>query len=205
MLKFRADLSMTQCLPYCRRVMFCVGFATVVHAADPPPVPAGDSDQGLELTAQTRTPDQMAAFYIGRGFPAAMLVPIAHACFLSVGMRHTRDDVLWLEPSRWRLLDAKGNSVQRLDRDYWNKVWETLQAPPASRATFGWTQLPESRDLQPGEPLGGNITLVPPAGAFSLEMRFATGRDKKGPEVVARIEGLTCEAQSEDQAPEAGP
>lgn len=190
---------MTQCLPYCRSVMFCLCLATAAQAADPLPERGAYTGQGLVLQAQTRTPDQMAAFYTGRGFPAAMLVPITQVCFLTVGMRHTREGVLWLEPSRWRLRDAKGNSVRRLDRDYWNKIWDTLDAPPASRATFGWTQLPESRDLRPGEPAGGNITLVPPAGVFSVELRFATGQDKKGPEIVAHIEGLTCERPSADQ------
>jgi hypothetical protein len=175
-----------------------------VSAADEQPARVGYRGQGLVLHAQTRTPDQMEAFYSGRGFPAAMLQPITHVCFLTVSMRHTRKDVVWLEPSRWRMLDAQGNSVQRLDRDFWNRVWETMQAPPASRATFGWTQLPESRDLQPEEPVGGNITLVAPTGPFSLEARFATGRDKKGPEIVGRIEGLVCHGQSADRAGRGG-
>lgn len=167
-----------------------------VSAADEPPARAGYTGQGLVLHAQTRTPDQMEAFYTGRGFPAAMLQPITHVCFLTVSMRHTRKGVVWLEPSRWRMLDTRGNSVQRLDRDFWDRVWERMQAPPASRATFRWTQLPESRDLQPGEPVGGNITLVAPSGPFILEVRFATGRDKKGPEIVGRIEGLACHGRS---------
>ncbi len=191
-------------LPQVGRVMLLMCLATVVRAADQPAARNVYSGQGLVLHAQTRTPDQMVAFYTGRGFPAAMLEPISHVCFVTVSMRHTRQDVVWLEPSRWRLLDAEGNTLNRLGRDFWNRVWETMQAPAANRATFGWTQLPESRDLQPGEPVGGNITLVSPTGAFTLEAHFATGRDKKGPEIVGRIEGLVCHAQSTDRAKEGG-
>ena len=174
------------------RVMFLLSLAPGAHAADKPPARSSFSGQGLAVHAQTRTPDQMTAFYAGRGFPASMLTPISHVCFLTVSLRHTRRDVVWLEPSRWRIVDAEGNPVPRLDRDFWNRVWETLQAPPASRATFGWSQLPESRDLQPAEPVGGNITIAQPTGAFTLEMHFATGKDKKGPEIVGSIPGLVC-------------
>lgn len=193
-----------QWLPKIWRVALLTCIATVVRAADQPPARNVYSGQGLELHAQTRTPDQMVAFYTGRGFPSAMLEPISHVCFLTVSMRHTRRDVVWLEPSRWRILDGAGNAVNRLDRDFWNRVWDTMQAPPASRATFGWTQLPESRDLQPGEPVGGNITIVAPSGAFSLEVRFSTGRDKMGPDIVGRIDGLVCQGQSAGKAKAGG-
>ena len=64
---------MTQCLPYCRSVMFSLCLATAAQAADTLPERGAYTGQGLVLHAQTRTPDQMAAFYTGRGFPAAML------------------------------------------------------------------------------------------------------------------------------------
>jgi hypothetical protein len=187
------------------RVLCLFYFAMAAQAAEKPEVSNVYAGQGVEVHAHARTPDQMTAFYAGRGFPAAMLEPISHVCFLTVSLRHVRQDVVWLEPSRWRILDADGNNVQRLDRDFWNRVWETMQAPPASRATFGWTQLPESRDLQPGEPVGGNITIAPPNGVFNLELHFATGPDKKGPEIIGRIEGLVCHDRTTGQGGEVRP
>ena len=187
------------------RVVLLLSLPAGVQAADKPPIRFSFSGQGLTVHAMPRTPDQMTAFYAGRGFPANMLTPISHVCFLTVSMRHTRRDAVWLEPSRWRIVDAEGHSVQRLNRDFWNRVWETMQAPPASRATFGWSQLPENRDLQPEEPVGGNITIVQPRGPFTLEMPFATGQDKKGPEIVARIKDLVCHGQSGDGTKGAGP
>lgn len=198
---------MMPCLS-CFRPGLCLLWCLVPasQAAEKPVARPGYTGQGLVVHTQTRTPDQMAAFYTGRGFPAGMLAPIARACFVTLGMRHGRQDVVWLEPSRWQMRDAAGNAVQRLDRDYWDRVWASMQAPPASRATFGWTQLPERRDLRPGEPVGGNITVLPPKGPFSIELRFATGQGKKGPEIRARIEGLQCEAPpAVDGAGEGGP
>lgn len=169
-----------------------------VAAADTKPSPTTYAGQGLMLQAQARTPDQTTAFYLGRGFPDTMLKELSRACFVTVIIHHTRPDVVWLEPARWRLRDAHGRTLERHTRQYWNQVWETINAPHASRATFGWTQLPESRDLQPDEPVGGNIGITPPTGPFSLEFRFATGKNKTGPEIVGRIEGLTCHATESD-------
>lgn len=172
--------------------------SAVAVAADPASESGVYTGHDLVVHAQARTPDQTTAFYLGRGFPAAMLKEFNQSCFVTVSMRHTRPDVVWLEPARWRLRDANGRIIERRDRHYWNRVWKAINAPHASRATFGWTQLPESRDLQPDEPVGGNITIVPPTGPFSLEFRFATGKNKTGPEIVGRIEGLVCQAQESD-------
>ena len=191
-------------LPFLRAI-FLLCLASGVSAVDKPALRTSFSSQGLMVHVQARTPDQMTAFYTGRGFPAAMLEPISHVCFLTVSMRHTRKGVVWLEPERWRMQDAEGNTVRRLGRDFWDRVWETMQAPAASRATFGWTQLPESRDLQPEEPVGGNITLVTPTGPFTLELRFPTGRDKKGPEIVGSIKGVVCPVQDSDLPREGTP
>ena len=62
----------------------------------------------------------------------------------------------------------------------------------ANRATFGWTQLPEVRDLRPSEPVGGNVALLPPPGRFRLEARFATGVHKQGKEIVVILDDLSC-------------
>ena len=167
-------------------------------AADSQPEPATYTGQGLMLYAQARTPDQTTAFYLGRGFPPAMLKEFNQACFVTISVRHTRTDVVWLEPARWRLRDARGRLIERRDRHYWNQAWNAINAPHASRATFGWTLLPESRDLQPDEPVGGNITIVSPTGPFSLELRFATGQNKTGREIVARMPGLVCQAPEPD-------
>jgi hypothetical protein len=159
--------------------------------------PRGESPvytgQGITLYASVRSAEQMTAFYTGRGFPPAMLHEIDTACFITVGVKHTRKEVIWLEPSRWRFVDGRGNNLHRLDRNHWNHRWENIFAPAASRATFGWTQLPESRDLQPGEPVGGNVTLERPVGEFALELVLPTGADRTGKPLTVRVPGLKCD------------
>jgi hypothetical protein len=100
--------------------------------------------------------------------------------------------VVWLEPSRWRFADDQGRPVHRITREEWNARWQALGVPASSRSTFGWTQLPEQRDLRPGEPVGGNLALEPVPGPISLQARFHTGADRRGPELVLELSGLSC-------------
>jgi hypothetical protein len=147
---------------------------------------------GLRYHLSVRTPEQIAAFYEGRGFSHPMIEALSQVCFVTVGLRNDRRDIVWLALDKWRFITADGSRVPRFDRNEWNARWEKLAVPLANRATFGWTQLPEVRDLNPAEPVGGNVTLVPPVGEFRLEARFQTGADKKGKELVIRVSGLTC-------------
>lgn len=138
-----------------------------------------------------RTPEQMAAFYEARGFPPAAIDRIRATCFVTVHVENRGERVLWLEPDSWRIA-AGGTPVQRLDRDYWTAHWNTIDLPQANRSTFGWTQLPAQRDLQPGEPVGGNIVLPGTTGQFDLQARFATGADRRGDPLEVRFENVAC-------------
>ncbi len=166
-----------------------------VVAADAGPAPRRDfrtTVDGIEFSVSVRTPEQLTAFYSGRRFPDAAVQRLARACFLTVGIRNTRPEVAWLDLAAWRFVGADGSAMRRLERGYWNRVWQGTQLPAASRATFGWTLLPEVRDLQPGEPVGGNITLAPSAATFSLEASFVTGAQRQGQVVRIRVPGLVC-------------
>ena len=119
------------------------------------------------------------------------LEEVKKTCFMTTIIRNKSDTVIWLEPKRWRFLTDKGE-LQRLDRSYWQSKWQELKIPQSKRSTFGWTLLPETRDLRPDEPVGGNIVLPLTDQPFSLEARFATGNDKRGKEIVLRFETLRC-------------
>lgn len=128
---------------------------------------------GLEFSVEARTSEQLIAFYTARGMPANAVDEIARHCFLTVGMRNNRKDVVWLIPARWRFIDDRtGRALSRMTRPQWQQAWQRLRVPAAARNTFGWTQLPERRDLQPDEPVGGNIALTQATGVFTLEAEF---------------------------------
>lgn len=149
-------------------------------------------NNGITFSISVRTPDQIRAFYTGRGFPEPAIRELESRCLLTVGIQNNRQDIAWLEPSNWQLITEHGAKVARVSRDELAARWEALHIPLASRATFDWTQLPESRDLYPGETAGGNIVVVPPGEPFTVTVRFATGTDKQGSPVTLQSSPLTC-------------
>ncbi|WP_455208633.1 hypothetical protein [Kaarinaea lacus] len=148
-------------------------------------------NQFVKFGISARTPEQMAAFYEGRGFPKQAIEATTQHCFITVGMRNISKSKIWLDQSRWRIYNAQGE-IKRTSRDQWKQKWQQLNVPLASQATFNWTLLPESRDLHPDEPVGGNITLQPTDTPFTIEAVFATGEDQQGKPLVIKIENVRC-------------
>ena len=138
-----------------------------------------------------RTTEQMAAFYEARGFPPAAIERISRTCFVTVHIENRSRDVIWLQPRQWNLADG-GGEIRRLDSDYWLAQWNAIDLPQASRSTFGWTQLPAVRDLQPDEPVGGNIVFPGTTATFNLEAFFRTGQDRRGEVLEVRFENVAC-------------
>jgi hypothetical protein len=155
-----------------------------------PPGPYVENDR-LFMLLRLHTPEQISAFYEARGFPPPALERIRRTCFITTHVSNKSDDVLWLETANWRITQD-GRPVKRLDRAYWNGVWDEISLPQAKRATFGWTQLPDVRDLQPTEPVGGNIVLPRNARPYTIQANFHTGADKRKDMISVDFENLQC-------------
>lgn len=147
-------------------------------------------DAVLKLIVIPRTREQMKAFYEGRGFPKQAIAAIAEACFMTVIVKNKTGDVLWLELDNWQVGGAA--DIARLDRAYWKQRWESINVPMANRSTFGWTLLPERRDLRADEGVGGNITLAYSQKPFTLSARFFLGADKQAGTHTVQLDQLQC-------------
>jgi len=146
-----------------------------------------------------RTPAQMAAFYEGRGFPEEAIKATTEYCFITIGIRNTGSQKIWLDLANWRFYDERGDIIRK-DRQQWQETWNKLNVPLSYQSTFSWTTLPESRDLHEDEPVGGNITLTPTYTPFNIEARFATGESKQGKPVVVKIENIRCLKNGEEKS-----
>ena len=155
-----------------------------------PPGPYVENDR-LFMLLRLHTPEQISAFYEARGFPPGSLERIRQTCFITAHIDNKSNDVLWLETANWRITQA-GEPVGRLGRDHWNRVWDEIGLPQANRSTFGWTQLPDVRDLQPTEPVGGNIVLPRNGRPYSITANFHTGADKQGPLKTIVFKDIKC-------------
>jgi hypothetical protein len=165
--------------------------ATSAFGIDQPwPGPYVENDD-LLMVLIPHTPDQMTAFYEARGFPKAALELISDTCFVTVHIENKSRRVIWLETANWRL-SSNNREIRRRSKEDWDALWDEINLPLANRATFGWTQLPVQRDLQPDEPVGGNIVLGGDIKTFNLEARFLTGRHKRGGMLEVRFQDIDC-------------
>ncbi|MDH5325703.1 MAG: hypothetical protein OEZ68_18985 [Gammaproteobacteria bacterium] len=147
-------------------------------------------DKFVEVKIIPRSPEQMLAFYEGRGFPVMAKQRIAKACFFTVIIQNKSNNRLWLDMSQWQF-GSKDQSL-RLDRHFWQQQWDEIQLAPAYRSTFGWTLLPEERGLFPEEGVGGNVTLRLHQEAVTWLIEFPTNDNRKGKRYRVPIGPLQC-------------
>jgi hypothetical protein len=165
--------------------------ATSTSALEKPyPGPFVENEDFL-FVLMPHTPEQMAAFYEARGFPPEALEKIKATCFVTVHIENRSQRVIWMEPETWKF-SSNGQPLLRLGSNYWDTQWDAVGLPQANRSTFGWTQLPAVRDLQPDEPVGGNIVFPGTTATFNLEAFFRTGQDRRGKVLEVRFENVAC-------------
>jgi hypothetical protein len=145
-----------------------------------------------------RTPSQMAAFYEARGFPRAALERIRRTCFMTLHIENRSRDVLWVDLGRWHFY-ADGREIPRLGEHYWQQQWDDIQLRQASRSTFGWTQFPQLRDLQPEEPVGGNLVFPGNTRRINIDAELQAGADRTGPVIHLGFGNVPC--AQDDAAP----
>lgn len=169
---------------------------TPVWAAEPAQ-PLEFDHPKLHVRLIPRTPDQIAAFYIGRGFPTEMIDVLRKQCFITVGIGNRSHEIIWLDLDNWHFRH-EDRPLRRYDRAYWKERWTRMNAPLPAQSTFRWTLLPERLDFRPDEREGGNIILERTDESFSLEGEFATGADRRGEPIRMRFDNLRC---AEDPQP----
>ena len=160
-------------------------------SADRPVEPVHIKTPEMEIEMTPRTPNQMGSFYEARGFPKPMLDILKRQCFITIGIRNTSDERIWLDLSRWSF-SADGKPLERVHRDTWKQRWRDMEIPMSKQSTFRWTLIPETLDYLPGEREGGNVTLPFTPGYIRVEASFQTGDDKAGKIIEISSDKLFC-------------
>jgi len=148
-------------------------------------------DEQVSMRLVLRTPEQLSAFYQGRGFNQAAIDRILETCFITPIVHNKTLDTLWLELDQWQF-DAGKQPIVRIRRDYWAGKWREARLPQAQQSTFGWTLMPEVRDLRLDEGVGGSVVIPAQSQPFSLTANFHTGLNKKGAIKTIVFEGIQC-------------
>jgi hypothetical protein len=172
--------------------------SSISHSATPAKPEDGISrfiDKDLTVVIGSRTPEQLSAFYTGRGFNQASIDAITKKCFIFGLVENKTYDTLWLVLNDWKFYAADGSEMKRWKKDDWLEVWQKTGLSQAHQSTFGWTQLPENRDLRQHEHVGGNVVVEWQEKPFKLVATLKTGADKSGKPRIITVENLTCKAK----------
>ena len=175
--------------------LFLLLCAPAIHAAEKNSGRNVFDDKDVTIVIGARTPDQLAAFYTGRGFNQASIDAITKTCFVFGMVENKTYEYLWLILDDWKFFSADNTPIKRFTRDDWAKTWRQTGLSQAHQATFGWTQLPESRDLRQHEHVGGNVAVAWQDRPFKLVATFRSGADKNGKPRTITVENLTCIAK----------
>lgn len=175
---------------YRRRLVLLITTLLLMTTLSTQAKPDYESDK-LLINLTARTPQQIAAFYEGRGFGETMIDVLREQCFITVFIKNKSRDIIWLDLDHWRFSRADGE-ITRRDRTYWKARWQQMAVPLAHQSTFRWTLLPEQLDFLPGEREGGNIILPRDERPFTIEARFDTGRERDGQPIHLTLDNLRC-------------
>lgn len=173
-------------------------FSQPVVAAEKKTDPLLYEDSQIKFQVLLQTPKQISAFYEGRGFSRPAIDRLASACFIALLVHNKSRDVLWLDLTQWQFEGPGATKIDRLSRDYWVNHWDATGLDQASRSTYGWTLMPEQRDLREDEGVGGRVSLPMQKQAFTLIANFNTGATKSGAVKTVRIDSIICKPDTEN-------
>jgi hypothetical protein len=148
-------------------------------------------DKDIVFRVVPRQPDNIVAFYQGRKFPQRAVEEIRKSCYITFLMRNKSNTIMWLDLENWRF-SSEDKNFSRLRRPYWTAKWQALDIPQSFQSTFGWSLLPEQRDLHPDEPVGGSVTFTFTDKPIVVEARFKRGKNKDQGEKVIRFDQVRC-------------
>ena len=138
-----------------------------------------------------RSPEQMSAFYYGRGFPAPMVEKIKQLCLVTVGLHNKSKDLIMLDFNNWTFRTKTG-TIKRYPNKYWINKFHELKFPKPSIVTFRWTTLNDNYEFQPDEREGGNILLPRVAEPFSIQGTLHITKGTKKTAVPVKFENVVC-------------
>lgn len=159
-----------------------------------------DADTGI-VTWETRTggvtlrlsqilPDQVRAFYLGRGFDteAAELLASRACVFQTVFRNDAVPEGIRFQLGEWRALTAGGEVPLKLEAD-WQREWTARKVPAGPRTAFRFALYPTEHRYEVGDWNMG-MTLYPLPLGSRFDLRFVWWRGGERQEAVLR--GVRC-------------
>ncbi len=146
--------------------------------------------QGVSLRLSQVLPDQVRAFYLGRGFDAdsAELLATTACVFQTVFRNESAVHGIAFNLADWRARTPQGEQPPKLERE-WQREWERRGVPAGARTAFRYALFPTEHRYEVGDwNMGMTTYALPPGSRFDLKFVWREG--DKPREVV--MTGVRC-------------
>jgi len=154
------------------------------------------TQQGVTFYLKQLHPDQVKAFYLGRGFSQAQIKPYTDSCVYTSILRndHAVGRIHFLRKN-WRINSKdKQQSIQQ--NSAWLALFKQQNVSPSALIAFRLAQLPEEQEYEPsGDWNQGMLAIDLPLGSqFDLTVNW----DINGQPYAMKLKGLRCAKQKND-------
>ncbi len=164
--------------------------AALLAATDPPVETRETRVSGVYLSLTPILPDQVRAFYLGRGFDAdsAELLATGACVFQTIFRNEAVTNGIAFNLADWRMRTPKGEQPLRLERE-WQREWERRGVGQGPRTAFRYALFPTEHRYEVGDwNMGMTTYALPPGSRFDLKFVWREG-DKPREAVMT---GIRC-------------
>ena len=150
----------------------------------------------IEIQLNPLKPDQVRAFYLGRGFSDEIAEIIVQSCVYQTVIKNVSPEnnikAVSIDLSDWRLNDQRGESAL-ISKPDWRKQWTALDASRAAMNAFEWATYPWQQKFElTGDSGWGMILFGSIEGeTFDVTLRWQVDDQP----VEQRVEQLNCPSQ----------
>ncbi len=162
--------------------------AALLAAADAPVETREIRTAGVSLTLTPVLPDQVRAFYLGRGFDAdsAELLATTACVFQTVFRNESVVHGIAFNLADWRARTPTGERPPKLERE-WQREWERRGVPAGARTAFRYALFPTEHRYDVGDwNMGMTTYALPPGSHFDLKFVWREG-DKPREAVLRNV------------------
>ena len=157
--------------------------------------------EGLSVRLVQRLPDQIRAFFLGRGFGSGAADRFARSCVFQTILRHPAEGIhegtLGVDLAEW-VVERSGDRHPLALAESWDLIWAEMGELESARIAFRWALFPTQQEFEPGDYNWGMISFgLPPGSPFDLHLKWRLG-DR---EVVGTIEGIDCALDADSNEP----
>lgn len=158
-----------------------LALALLLAAADTPVETREIRASGVYLSLTPILPDQVRAFYLGRGFDAdaAELLATTACVFQTVFRNEAVAGGIAFDLADWRARTDRGEQPLKLERQ-WQQDWARRGIPAGPRTAFRYALFPTEHRYEVGDwNMGMTTYLLPPGSRFDLKFVWREGDNRR--------------------------